>query len=128
MRPLRLLPLILAAPAAADPAHGLWLTAPSVEGRLEVRLGPCAADPALTCGVIERALGPEGPADDYPHLGRQMIFDMRPGPEGAYAEGRIWAPDDDRTYRARMALAGAALTVEGCVLIVCRGQDWERAD
>ena len=116
------------AAAAADPAHGLWRTAPTETGEfLEVELLPCPATPAETCGVIRRAVGREGEAETYPHLGRVMIEGMRAdGP--AYSGGTIWAPDDDETYRARMRLEGDLLEIEGCVLVFCRGQDWTRVD
>ncbi|MGG7566655.1 DUF2147 domain-containing protein [Rhodovulum sp. DZ06] len=115
----------LAAPAfAADPVHGLWKTEANDAGRyLHVRVGPCEADPALTCGVIDSA---HGGADDS-IVGRRMIHDMKPEGGGKYDDGKIWAPDDDKTYSANMELDGAdLLKVEGCVFIICRGQDWTR--
>lgn len=112
--------------AAADPAHGLWRTEANDEGGfLVVELLACEGAPAETCGVIRRAESPEGAAPDYPHLGRLMIEGMTA--EGAaYSGGTIWAPDDDRTYPAKMTLRGDVLEVEGCVLVFCRGQDWAR--
>jgi|OM-RGC.v1.025927785 Uncharacterized protein conserved in bacteria len=120
--------LPLAAPAAEDPAHGLWRTEATEAGEyLEVELAPCDGAPAETCGVIRRAVTPSGEAPGYPHLGRTMIEGMtRDGRD--YAGGTIWAPDDDETYRSNMTLSadGAVLEVEGCVLVFCRGQDWTR--
>jgi uncharacterized protein (DUF2147 family) len=45
---------------------------------------------------------------------------------GRWTGGTVWAPDDDRTYRARMRREGSGLVVEGCVLggAICRGQTW----
>ena len=45
-----------------------------------------------------------------------------------WSDGTIWAPDDDKTYRSNMELQGDVLQVEGCVLIICRGQDWTRVE
>ncbi|MGR3781430.1 MAG: DUF2147 domain-containing protein [Albimonas sp.] len=119
-----------AAPAAlAGPADGVWRTeANDAGGRLEVRVGPCEGDPGRTCGVILRAVTPEGEAPGYPHLGRRIIFDMLPESETAWDEGRIWAPDDDKTYDASMELTAEGLKVEGCVLLFCRGQVWTRVE
>lgn len=116
---------LVAAPAMAnDGAHGLWKTQTNENGAyLHVRLGPCADDAAATCGVIDAAFNGTG-ADI---VGKPMIFDMAPDGPNKWDSGRIWAPDDDKTYRANMELKGAdLLRVEGCVLVFCRGQDWTR--
>ncbi|SFI41313.1 DUF2147 domain-containing protein [Albimonas pacifica] len=120
----------LAAPAAlAGPADGTWRTEANADGAyLEVGIGPCADDPARTCGEILRAITPEGPRPDYPHIGRLIIADMVPQGEAAWEDGTIWAPDDDKTYDSTMALTPAGLTVEGCVLVFCRAQVWTRAE
>lgn len=121
------LSLCAAAPAlAADPAHGLWQTETSDEGRyLRVRVGPCGGDPARTCGVIAEAFN----APDSDVVGKPMIFDMVAEGGGKYGDGRIWAPDDDKTYGANMQMKGAdVLRVEGCVFVFCRGQDWTRVE
>jgi uncharacterized protein (DUF2147 family) len=125
---LALLALAAAAPAAANPAHGLWRTEARDDGAyLVVELLPCEGAPAETCGVIREAVTAEGPEPRYPHLGRVMIDGMEA--EGTeFSGGTIWAPDDDETYRAGMSLKGDVLEVEGCVLVFCRGQDWRRAD
>jgi uncharacterized protein (DUF2147 family) len=123
------LALLLAAPAAfAQGPEGHWRTEASDTGAyLHVRIAPCAGGGGTLCGVITEAHG--ATRTDLP--GRVIIRDMAPGEGARWSGGTIWAPDDDRTYRARMTLASeAALTVEGCVLggIVCRGQTWTRLD
>jgi uncharacterized protein (DUF2147 family) len=124
--------LALGAPAAlhasAGPAEGLWRTEAEEDGGyLVIRIRSCDDDPSLTCGVIERAYGPEGPQPDYPHLGERLIRDMERG-NGAWTGGDIRAPDEDRTYDAEMTLKDGVLTVEGCVLLFCREQDWKRVE
>lgn len=120
-----------ALPAAADPVAGLWRTEPGDEGGyLFVRVGPCGAE---ICGVIERSVGADGTVSTttagYEHIGRGMIWDMQPQGDGTYRGGKIWAPDRDRTYNSRMTLLSAGqLEVEGCVLGICRGQIWVRAE
>lgn len=110
----------------AEAAHGLWRTEANDEGaHLEIAVGPCANDASATCGVIQTARDASGQSGDYAHLGREMITGMTADGTN-YSGGRIWAPDEDKTYRATMGLDGDVLTVEGCVLIICRGQDWTR--
>ena len=117
-----------AAVQAADPVEGLWRTAPGdTGGHLEVEIAPCGGG---FCGTIRRAVDKAGrEVADYDHLGRQMIFEMRADGGGAYSGGKIWAPDRDKTYNARMRLGEAGLSVSGCVLGICRdGGTWTRAD
>jgi uncharacterized protein (DUF2147 family) len=61
--------------------------------------------------------------------GRVIIRDMAES-GGRWSGGTVWAPDEDRTYRARLTLQANGLRVEGCVLggIICRGQTWTRID
>jgi uncharacterized protein (DUF2147 family) len=120
---------LVALPAAADPAQGLWRTEPGdTGGHLLVRIQPCGAE---ICGVIERAVRADGTVlttpDGYEHIGKAIIWDMQPQGGGAYRGGKIWAPDRDRTYNARMRLDGDRLEVEGCVLGICRDQTWVKA-
>lgn len=120
--------LVLAAGAAqaGDPA-GVWATEKNDEGRyitVEVKL--CGDK---YCGYIVDGYLPDGSTNpDYEHRGRQMIFDMAADGENKWDDGEIWAPDDDKNYNASMELKGDVLTVEGCVFIICRGQEWTRAD
>ena len=129
---LSLLAALAATPALAADPSGLWATARNDEGAyLKVRIAPCAADAAKFCGTIESAHDrSDTPAADYAHLGRQMIAGMTADGPGEWADGTIWAPDEDETYRAKMALTGGTLRVSGCVMggLICRGQDWTRAD
>ncbi len=124
---MRLLAFCLAAAFAAAPAfgqsaEGLWRTQPSEAGAyLHVRIAPCGA---ALCGDIEEAVG----AMRTDLVGRRIIAEMTASRPGAWSGGTIWAPDDNRTYRAKMSLQGADLKVEGCILVVCRGQVWSRLE
>ena len=47
--------------------------------------------------------------------------------DGERWKGRIYNPEDGRTYRATVARRGAnALRVRGCLGPFCRGQTWRR--
>lgn len=109
--------------AWAQDVNGTWQTEPSdAGGYLQVRIGPCSYDQTLTCGQIVKAVN-----STIPDLeGRAIITDMKPNGENRWNGGQIWAPDDDKTYRSKMALTAAGLKVEGCVAIFCRGQTWQR--
>jgi uncharacterized protein (DUF2147 family) len=121
--------LLLAAGAAmADPVEGTWQTAPDDNGNIgHVRIEPCAA---AFCGTLVAAFDSSLARVDSPNIGRQIVWDMVPDGDGAYAGGRIWAPDRDRTYVGKMRLDGTdRLTVSGCVLggAICRdGGTWRR--
>ncbi|MEM9049217.1 MAG: DUF2147 domain-containing protein [Pseudomonadota bacterium] len=116
--------------AVADPTR-LWATEPNDAGNyLEVRIGPCADAADLLCGIIETARQPDGTSAPYTHLGRTIISNMAPDGANNWGDGRIWAPDDDETYRSKMELKGNVLSVAGCVVggLICRGQDWRRIE
>ena len=112
--------------AVADPASGVWQTEPGDTGAYaHVMMGPCGEK---LCGTLGPAFDEAGGAVESPNRGRQMVWDMQARGDGTYRGGKIWAPDRDKTYNARMALDGDQLTVEGCVLGICRGQVWRRVE
>lgn len=107
---------------------GIYQTEPGDSGGfLYVSVAPCGSNPDLTCGTIIAAYDKEGKRDDvYQHLGKPMVWDMVDDGDGTWSNGMIWDPDRDKTYTSNMELRGDILTVEGCVSIICRGQDWRR--
>ena len=119
--------LALCGGAWADPATGIWKTAEGEDGGyLHVSIAPCGS---AICGTINTAVDKDGNvSNDYPHLGKKLLWDMQSKGDGAYSGGKIWAPDVDKTYGSKMTLKGNTLTVKGCVAggLVCRGQDWKR--
>lgn len=112
---------------AADPAVGLWKTEPGdTGGYLHVQISECGSN---ICGTIKEAIsadGSKGSQNGYEHLGKRMLWDMKSKGNGAYAGGKVWAADRDKTYKSKMQLNGNKLTVKGCVGPICRGQDWTR--
>lgn len=115
---------------AEDPVDGLWKTAPGdTGGYLHVSIAECGS---AICGTIDTAFNKDGDEQlEYENLGKQIIWDMVPEGDGNYDNGKIWAPDRDKTYNAKMSLDGQnKLTVKGCVAggLVCRGQDWTRVE
>lgn len=129
-----------AAGPAADPVFGIWLTQ-AKDGR--VKIAPCAADPALTCGTIVFARGPNGeegrtltdknnpdPAlQGRPVIGMAIISEFRRDGSGGWTGGRIYDPAGGKTYKAKMAAGpNGTLKVAGCVLFFCRAETWTRVE
>ncbi|MEM7496648.1 MAG: DUF2147 domain-containing protein [Pseudomonadota bacterium] len=114
--------------ALADGALGIWKTAVKEDGRfLHVDVQPCDGGAVTLCGTVVGAFG--GASESS--IGRQILWDMEPDGENAWADGKVWAPDDDKTYSGKMELkGGGTLELSGCVLggLICRGQDWTRVD
>lgn len=116
--------LLMATPVIADPVLGLYKTQPGDNGNFgHVELYQC--DDAI-CGVIRKAFDGSGAEIPSDNIGRRMIWDMQAQGGGDYANGKIWAPDRDKTYKSKMSLSGNALKVSGCVFGICRAQNWTR--
>jgi len=112
--------------AWADPVTGTWRTQPDDNGNFGlVEIAACGT---ALCGTLGESFDSSGQKLDSAHQGRQIVWDMTPQGDGRYRGGKIWAPDRDKTYNSRMTLTGDTLKVEGCVLGICRGQTWTRAN
>ena len=114
-----------ASPAlAADPIVGLYKTQPGDAGNFaHVEIYEC--DGAI-CGVIRKAFDGSGTELDSDTVGKRMIWAMQANGDGSYGDGKIWAPDRDKTYKSKMELSGSNLTVSGCVAFICRSQNWTK--
>lgn len=118
--------VVFAAGAAlADPAEGIWKTKPDDNGNYgHIEIKPCGA---AVCGTLVQAFDAAGKVVDSPNTGKRIVWDMVAQGGGAYADGKIWSPDRDKTYNAKMQLSGNGLAVKGCVLGICRdGGTWSR--
>ena len=117
---------VAAGAAFADPAEGVWKTKPDDNGNFgHVQISPCGAK---ICGVLIKAFDGGGAEMASENIGKQIVWDMVPNGDGTYSSGKVWAPDRDKTYKAKMVLDGNALGVSGCVLggAVCRESMWSR--
>ncbi len=115
---------LAAAPALGDPALGQWRTAP--DDNMNTGIVEITRCDDRLCGTLIAAHDPSGQPMSSPNVGRAIIWDMEPRGGGRYRNGRVWAPDRDQTYNARMELSGDRLGVSGCVLFVCREAVWTR--
>ncbi|MDR5652305.1 DUF2147 domain-containing protein [Ruixingdingia sedimenti] len=116
---------LAAAPALADPVLGLWKTKPDDNGNFgQVEIVPCGA---MVCGTLVKAFDAAGKPMASANVGKRIVWDMQPRGNGKYGGGKVWAPDRDKTYSAKMELNGDTLAVSGCVTVFCRAQEWTRA-
>ncbi|MDK3075707.1 DUF2147 domain-containing protein [Sedimentitalea sp. JM2-8] len=117
----------LAGMAAADPVFGNWRTAPDDNGNTGlIQVQACGSK---ICGTLVRAYDGTGAEMASPNVGKRIIWDMESKGGGAYADGKVWSPDRDKTYKSKMQLSGDRLAISGCILMVCRdGGTWTRAN
>ena len=111
---------------AADPVEGLWKTKADDNGNFgQVEIAPCGDK---LCGILVKAYDSTGAETESENIGKQIVWDMVANGDGTYGNGKVWAPDRDKTYNAKMALSGDMLAVSGCVLggMICRASDWTR--
>ena len=132
--------------AAINPAHavdpiGLWLIA---DGTAKVRIFPCGEAICGTVAWLSEPLDAETgrPQTDKlnvephlrsrPMLGVSVILSMQRRSEDNKWIGRIYNPDDGKTYQASIEmLDGSRLKVEGCETVLsamwCDAQIWTRS-
>lgn len=122
------LALVATAGAAfADPLEGTWQTKPDDNGNYGyVQVAPCGDK---FCGVLTQSFGPDGQPMASDNIGKQIIWNMVAKGNGNYGNGKIWAPDRDKTYDSKLHLSGNSLAVTGCWLFICRdGGTWTRVN
>ena len=117
--------LFAATVAFADPVEGFWQTKKDDNGNFgHIEVKPCG--PAF-CGTLIKSFDSAGAPQDSPNIGRKIVWDMVGYADGLYDDGKVYAPDRDKTYNADMTLTGDKLAVRGCVLGICRdGGTWSR--
>ena len=121
---------------AASGAEGEWQMA---DGAARIQIAPCAGQADRLCGTItDIKPRPAGqpprqtrdgspPRDPRSMIGQMILVGLKPDGEGKWTGGRFQFPGSDRTIKASMALKpDGALRVNGCVMLVCGGQDWRR--
>lgn len=111
--------------AMAGSAHGVWKTEKGKDGgQLEVTISACGSS---TCGKITTAYNANGKVDGgYKYLGKVIISGMSDDGGDKYSGGKIWDPENGKTYKSKMSLSGQTLIVEGCVGPVCSKQHWQK--
>lgn len=115
--------VVLAGPAIAEPALGLWLTEPDRKGQVaHVEVTRCAA---ALCGQIVKTLDAQGNSIAHPNIGKRVFWDMTALGGGKY-EGRAFVPAHNKDYDGQMNLSGDNMDVGGCFGPICMSQRWTR--
>lgn len=121
----------LAVPAhAASPVNGRWLTD---DRKAIVEIGKCGAS---LCGRVVRVLAADAPPTDRNNPDPQLRSRPIEGlavltgftDAGEHWAGRIYSPEEGRTYRSELALKpDGNLRVKGCWTFICKSLTWTRA-
>lgn len=119
--------IALSGAAMADPVLGTWKTQTGeTGGHLLVKMEKCGSK---ICGSIAKVVN----NNNQSITGKKMIWNMNADGGGSYSGGRIWAPDVDKDYKAKMKLLNAnSLRVQGCAgvctALTSRKQTWSRVN
>jgi uncharacterized protein (DUF2147 family) len=132
--------LVICETVGASELAGEWATQGNAA---HVRIEPCQTAPVLTCGVVtwlwepidveggpmRDRHNPDPGLRDRPILGLSLLQDFKHLAEDEAMEGRIYNPENGRTYRAALKLRTPdILEVKGCLLFVCDTQVWRRVE
>jgi uncharacterized protein (DUF2147 family) len=138
---LVVLTALLGAPIArsesAGEPTGIWLTQ---AGDARVRVSKCGGG---LCGVIVWLKDPINAATGKPEvddknpnpalakrrmIGLPLFSGMHPSGPNKWS-GQIYNADDGKSYESHISVAGPdTLRVEGCVGVLCGGENWTRAE
>jgi uncharacterized protein (DUF2147 family) len=127
--------LLVGSPAfAADPVQGEWLTQ---DGGSKVRIGACAGNPSLLCGVVSwlpaseakvlDSKNPNAQLRKRPILGTQTLSGFKRVAPGKWNGGKLYDPATGKTYSGKVSInPDGTLKVQGCVMMICEGETWKR--
>ena len=127
--------LVLASvgPAFADPT-GMWLDKDGWTIRIHACGQALCAEIASTQPPLNPATGKawtdknntDASKRDRPLIGVQVLFDMHPNGAGKWS-GTLYDSDRGRTYSGNLIELGAdRIRIEGCVIMLCGGEDLRR--
>ena len=128
--------LLLSSAVKADVLKGTYKTQPNDEGAyLHVKFGGCSSDKNLTCGTIKGSYLKNGSKNKSSKIvGEYIVWDMTNDGQGKFSGGKIWDPSDPKDdgskkiYKSKMELKGNTLSVSGCILWICKAQDWVKVN
>ena len=109
---------------AADPLEGMWKTIGDDNGNSGlIKVEACGN---ALCGTLVKAFDANGKSMASDNIGTMIISETVAQGDGKY-KGKVYSPDRGKTYKSRLTLNGNRLSVEGCVLGICRdGGTWVR--
>ena len=128
--------IVQAAPAAASSAEGLWTMQ---NGKVTVKVSDCGEGICGTIVALKKPISkitgkpkvdrenPDPSLRHRPVIGISILFDMKAIGDGKW-QGKIYNPDDGRTYNATVRFNDGAIEVKGCVLgMLCKTNTFVRA-
>ena len=122
---------------AAQAAEGVWMMD---NDSARIRIAPCDNSAERLCGTII-SIKPRPPGKAAPRtkdgktapsprsfVGQTILVGMKPNGTNKWNGGKFVIPGMDREIKATMQLnKDGTLRVQGCVLVMCGGQNWKRA-
>lgn len=119
--------MMMATAGIADPLLGTWQTIKDDNGNYgHIVISPCGD---RFCGVLTQSFDSNGQPFTSENTGRQLVWDMEARGNGRYGGGKVYSPDRDKTYSGKLVLTGDSLTVQGCIIGICRdGGVWSRVN
>jgi uncharacterized protein (DUF2147 family) len=106
-----------------------------------MEIGPCRATAGRFCGRLKWLKqandgqgrprldinNPDPRRRSRPLLGTEIMLDFRQSSPGMWTDGKLYNPDDGRTYSGSIRVQGDELKLRGCALsIFCKTQVWRR--
>ena len=127
--------VVSASPAAADDLAGTTWTVAGGSARVafaeedEMLVGRIiwlAEEEQSGEPTLDRA-NPDAALQSRPLNGVAMAWGFEQIRDDLWDRGRVYAPDDGKTYNAKMRLEGDVLTLTGCIRWpLCRDSEWTR--
>lgn len=114
---------LLAGPALAEPAAGVWQTEADGKGQTALVVSQPCGD--ALCGTITEVMNSDGQKIEHRNVGRRIFWNVQPVSPGVY-EGRAFVPAFGAEYAAKMTLQGDKMKVGGCLGPICKSQTWTR--
>jgi uncharacterized protein (DUF2147 family) len=129
---------LAAAPAAhaqSQEAQGTWSM-----GKVTVKVDDCGGNLCATIVGLKEPISkidgkpkvdrenPDESKRKRPLIGLTVMNGMKPAGEGIW-KGKIYNPDDGKTYSATVKLSGDTMKVQGCVLgVLCKTNNFARVN
>jgi uncharacterized protein (DUF2147 family) len=127
--------LVISPAAHAQEAQGTWSM-----GKVTVKVSDCGGNLCATIVALAEPISkidgkpkvdrenPDESKRKRPIIGLTVMNGMKPAGEGTW-KGRIYNPDDGKTYNATVRLSGNTMKVQGCVLgVLCKTNNFARVD
>lgn len=124
-----------------SPAAGTWLTE---DGDARIAIAECEDGKKELCGTIVGLKQPHDPKTgkpptdknnpdvakrSQPIVGVQIVRGMKPSGKPGQWKGEVYNPNDGRIYSANLIMKRTdEIRLEGCMLFICSGETWTRAD